>query len=200
MVVPENKRNSICLFFQTHWFHHIFESSELLIQCGFIWKETMQLVSGKVDFNTRQVSLLWHNSFFVSLWTFQPPSYKKCMNVIICYIKNYAFIIYHIFIDQTFVSDSPKSWFDPANWAGPNGPVAVDTESVPCQHDQVNFPTQKLFYVGLDLSATVGTLTFSGQVRKFLEAWNGRGLMRLDEQSRLLKTCCFCFVFYFFHY
>ena len=28
----------------------------LLLQCGFIWKETMQLVSGKV-------SLLWHNSF-----------------------------------------------------------------------------------------------------------------------------------------
>ena len=48
-----------------------FQSSELLIQCGFIWKETMQLVSGKVEFNACQVSLLWHNSFLVSLWTFQ---------------------------------------------------------------------------------------------------------------------------------
>ena len=48
-----------------------FQSPELLIQCGFIWKETIQLVSGKVKFNACQVSLLWHNSFLVSLWTFQ---------------------------------------------------------------------------------------------------------------------------------
>ena len=47
------------------------ELSELLIQCGYIWKETMQLVSGKVAFNACQVSLLLHNSL-VSLWTFQP--------------------------------------------------------------------------------------------------------------------------------
>ena len=49
-----------------------FQSPEVLIQCGFIWKETMQLVSGKVEFNACQVSMLWHNSFLVSLWNFQP--------------------------------------------------------------------------------------------------------------------------------
>ena len=49
-----------------------FQSPELLIQCGSIWKETMQLVSGKVEYNTYQVSLLWHNSSVVCLWTFQP--------------------------------------------------------------------------------------------------------------------------------
>ena len=51
-----------------------FQSPELLIQCGFtcIWKETMQSVSGNVEFNACHVSLLWHNSFLVSLWTFQP--------------------------------------------------------------------------------------------------------------------------------
>ena len=32
----------------------------------------MQLVSGKAEFKARQVSLLWHNSFLVSLWTVQP--------------------------------------------------------------------------------------------------------------------------------
>ena len=32
----------------------------------------MQLVSGKVEVNACQVSLLWHNSFLVSLSTFQP--------------------------------------------------------------------------------------------------------------------------------
>ena len=37
-----------------------------------IRKETMQLVSEKVEFNACQVSLLWQNSFLVSLWTFQP--------------------------------------------------------------------------------------------------------------------------------
>ena len=50
-----------------------FKSRELFIQCGFFWRETMQLVSRKVGFNACQVSLLWCNSFFiVSLWTFQP--------------------------------------------------------------------------------------------------------------------------------
>ena len=44
----------------------------LLIQCGFVWKETLQLKWRKVEFNARQVSWLWHNSFLVSLWTFQP--------------------------------------------------------------------------------------------------------------------------------
>ena len=45
-----------------------FQSPELLnIQCGFIWKETMQLVPGKVEFNACQVSLLLQNSFLVSL-------------------------------------------------------------------------------------------------------------------------------------
>ena len=29
-------------------------------------------LSGKVEFNACQVSLLWHNSFLVSLWTLQP--------------------------------------------------------------------------------------------------------------------------------
>ena len=53
-----------------------FQSPELLwYQCAFIWKETMQLVSGKVEFNACQVSLLWHNSFLVSLKLFSPPSY-----------------------------------------------------------------------------------------------------------------------------
>ena len=51
-----------------------FQSPDLLIQCGFIWKETMQIlvVSGKVEFNVCQVSLLLHNSCLASLWTFQP--------------------------------------------------------------------------------------------------------------------------------
>ena len=45
-------------------------TSRLPIQCGLgIWKETIQLASGKVDFNACQVSLLWHNFFLVSLWT-----------------------------------------------------------------------------------------------------------------------------------
>ena len=66
---------------------HFSKSWISYIQCGFIWKETMQLVSGKVEFNACQVSLLWHNSFLVSLWTFQPtlvranyvgPIVEKC--------------------------------------------------------------------------------------------------------------------------
>ena len=35
-----------------------FQSPQLLMQCAFIWKETMQLVSGKFEFNACQVSLL----------------------------------------------------------------------------------------------------------------------------------------------
>ena len=45
----------------------LIQSLELHIQCGFIRKETMHLVSGKVESNACQVSLLWHNSFLVSL-------------------------------------------------------------------------------------------------------------------------------------
>ena len=36
--------NEMCLLLYT------FQSPELLIQCGFTWKETMQLVSGEVEF------------------------------------------------------------------------------------------------------------------------------------------------------
>ena len=52
----------------------LFKVLNYLSSLGFIWKETMQLVSGdkEVEFNACQVSLLWHNSFIVSLWTFQP--------------------------------------------------------------------------------------------------------------------------------
>ena len=68
------KQDSPCHFSRTVWYvsSATFQSPELLIQCGFFWKETMQLVSGKVNFNAPQVSLLWYNSFSVSLWTFQP--------------------------------------------------------------------------------------------------------------------------------
>ena len=64
-------------------FQAVVQSPESLIQCGFIWKETMQSVSGNVEFNACQVSLLWHYSFLVSLWTFQPTlaynlSYSIC--------------------------------------------------------------------------------------------------------------------------
>ena len=45
----------------------LFKVLNYIIQCGFIWKDTMQLVSGNVEFNTCQVSLLWHNSFFYSV-------------------------------------------------------------------------------------------------------------------------------------
>ena len=54
------------------------QSPELLIQCGFISKETMWLVPGKVEFNSCQVSLLCHNSFSVNLWTFQPTLIHSC--------------------------------------------------------------------------------------------------------------------------
>ena len=38
-----------------------FQSPEVLIKCGFIWKKITQLVSGKVEVNACQVSLLLHN-------------------------------------------------------------------------------------------------------------------------------------------
>ena len=68
------KRDSLRQFSKPFWnaSSTTLQSPELLTQCGFIWKETMQLVSGKDEFNACQVSLLWHNSFLVGLWTFQP--------------------------------------------------------------------------------------------------------------------------------
>ena len=48
----------------------------LSIQCGFIWK-TLQFISGKVEVCACQVSLLWLNSFLLSLIDelFSPPSH-----------------------------------------------------------------------------------------------------------------------------
>ena len=60
------KQDSLRQFSRPFWnvSSTTFQSPELLnIQCGFVWKETMQLVSGKVAFNACQVSLLWHNSY-----------------------------------------------------------------------------------------------------------------------------------------
>ena len=42
-------------------------SPESLIQCTLSGRNKMQLVSGKVEFNGCQASLLWHNSFIVNL-------------------------------------------------------------------------------------------------------------------------------------
>ena len=68
------KQDSICQFSRPFWnvSSSTFQSPKLLIQSGFVWTETMQLILGKVEFNACQVLLVWHNSFSVSLWTFQP--------------------------------------------------------------------------------------------------------------------------------
>ena len=63
----------------TNCLYSTFHSPELLIQCGFIWKRTMQLVSEEFEFNACHISLLRHSSFLVSLWTFQ-PTLVTCTN------------------------------------------------------------------------------------------------------------------------
>ena len=40
----------------------LFKALNNLSKCEYTWEETMQLVSGKIEFNACQVSLLWHNS------------------------------------------------------------------------------------------------------------------------------------------
>ena len=50
-----------------------------LSSVGLFGKETMQLVSGKVEFDACQVSSQWHNSFLVNLWTFQPILVYICL-------------------------------------------------------------------------------------------------------------------------
>ena len=61
------KLDSLCQFSRpfTECLLYYFQSPELLIHYGLLWKETMQLVSGKVEFNACQFSLVWHNSFFI---------------------------------------------------------------------------------------------------------------------------------------
>ena len=62
---------------------HYYFSKSWISQCGFIWKETMQLVSRKIEVNAYQVqvSLLWNSSFLVSLWTFQPSLVYSILDV-----------------------------------------------------------------------------------------------------------------------
>ena len=66
------KQDSLCQFSRLFCivYSTTLQSPVLLIQCGIIWKETMQLVSGKVEFNACQVALLWHNSFLCHGHTF----------------------------------------------------------------------------------------------------------------------------------
>ena len=63
--------------------YYFFSKSWITYQVWVYLKETMQLVSGKGEFNPCQVSLLWHNSFVVSLWTFQPTLVHKCTKFLI---------------------------------------------------------------------------------------------------------------------
>ncbi|XP_054758732.2 protein amnionless-like isoform X1 [Lytechinus pictus] len=95
--------------------------------------------------------------------------------------------------EQTFIADTPKSWYNPVNWVGANGPVAVDTESIPCQFDQVIFPTEKLFSVEVDLSTTVGTVNLAGEsfvstsaFSSFLSSPSGQQQFSLSNNPTIL--------------
>ena len=63
----------------------------LYIHCGFVvWKETMQLVSEKVESNACQVVLLMRHTFLiVSLWTFQ-PNLVSCLSLHV-HVPSYKF-------------------------------------------------------------------------------------------------------------
>ena len=94
------KQDSLCQFSRLFWnaSSTAFQSPELLIQCGFIcgfiWMETIQLLSGKVEFNTCQVSLLWHNSSLVSVWTFHPTLVYKLIPVTFQIVSILTFPVY----------------------------------------------------------------------------------------------------------
>ena len=75
---------------------------------GFLWKKTVQLVSGKVEFNACQVSLLWHNSdsqplicsanprTFLSCLIGMVHAWLKCNNGMVNDTgQNYATIVRH---------------------------------------------------------------------------------------------------------
>ena len=70
LVKQDSRPSPKCLYSTT------FQSPEVLIYSVALkkWKKTMQLVSENFVFNACHVSLLWLNSFLVSLWTFQPTS------------------------------------------------------------------------------------------------------------------------------
>ena len=63
-----------------------FQSPELQYSVGVIWKETTQ-----ERLNLMQVSLLWHNSFLVSLWTFQPTLVKSNLKFSFCLYATVTF-------------------------------------------------------------------------------------------------------------
>ena len=71
----------------------------------------MQLVSGKVEFNTCQDSVLWHNSFLVSLRTVQPTFVCRGVNIICIPITLFVLIGYLNSSDVKLRRKSQRYWF-----------------------------------------------------------------------------------------
>lgn len=93
--------------------------------------------------------------------------------------------------DITFNASHPADWFDPMNWCpmdtelGPCKPLTLlHSEQIPCETDDVIFPTGSSYYVdlGVNINIRVNTLKVSGKAyssssfRDFLATDNGRNI------------------------
>ncbi|XP_071963268.1 protein amnionless-like [Antedon mediterranea] len=60
--------------------------------------------------------------------------------------------------DITFIRNDTKKWFNPTNWKDEDLVVNVETELVPCTHDQVAFSPKSVFHAELDQSVSIATM------------------------------------------
>ncbi|PIK37248.1 hypothetical protein BSL78_25913 [Apostichopus japonicus] len=65
--------------------------------------------------------------------------------------------------DLTFVRKSTESWFNPNNWNSSEF-ILIESDRVPCEFEDVVFPTNSQFYVGLDQNILLNTLSIDGEV------------------------------------
>lgn len=79
------------------------------------------------------------------------------------------------FVDIDFNATYAQDWFDPINWCSTDNETGacaqrplLDTESIPCQNDDVIFPRRTSFFTNVETNQNIkiNTLKISGVVSK----------------------------------
>ncbi|KAJ8045694.1 Protein amnionless [Holothuria leucospilota] len=68
-----------------------------------------------------------------------------------------------ILANISFSRDNPEYWLNPLNW-DTDGSIPVESDQVPCEYDDVVFPNDSQFYVGLNEIVYASTMTIGGQL------------------------------------
>lgn len=93
--------------------------------------------------------------------------------------------------DLSFIRKGSESWLTPDNW-NKSDFIPIESDQVPCEYDDIQFPSNSQFYVGLDESVLVRSLTIGGQfltstldATNYLQSSQGRRQFDLSGNAAL---------------